>query len=55
MVDRILGFLLSAYILYGLGFAVGLRGDEEGVNFLSFLMVVAFWPFFKGLEDGAAI
>jgi hypothetical protein len=54
MLERILGFLLATYILYGLGFAVGLKGDEE-VNFLSFLMVVMFWPFFKGLEDGAAI
>lgn len=54
MVNRILGLLLFVYVLYGLGFAVGLKGDDK-VNFLSFLIVVLFWPFFKGLADGAVI
>lgn len=53
--DRLPGLLIGTYVMYGLGFAVGLKGDQEGVNFLSFLVVIAFWPFFKGLSDGEEI
>jgi hypothetical protein len=50
--DRLLGLLIGTYVIYGLGFAVGLKGDQEDVNILGFLVVIAFWPFFKGLNDG---
>ena len=53
MVDSILGLLLSIYILYGFGFAFGLMDDKT--NFPAFLLVVVFWPFFRGLKDGEEV
>ena len=51
MEPLLLFLFLDMYVAYGLGFAVGMA--DEGDSLWSLLIDVMFWPFYKGLKDGA--
>lgn len=49
--ETLLAIVGSTYVMYGLGYAMGLS-DEGQPGLFMYLVVALFWPYFKGMADG---